>query len=682
MRYHDERKPSDRMSESNSAKTQRGRNLLLLREMVLKGNLQPRKRLEDIDLGRQLGVSRRVLLSMLEELHSEGLLEELPSGGYLPRQFTFKDISDAILARASLEALAGGLAAQRIQSDEEVGPARRLNAELVTSIVSDGPHPPTAEEMARFGDLNAAFHSAVVELARSPMLTWSIQRILALAFASPAAVVIPVEGNGAIRAFEEHEAILNAIQSRNAPLAEALVRQHADLAIQAIERALDGQVHSSRNFAVRLVSEGPRKQAPKGRKPLQEVPQKKPATPAPTSELVLDAAADLFCRKGFFATTTRELAAKLEIRQASLYHHMRNKEDLLYRVCQQVSAAFTDEVPAAVGKTEDTGDRIGTWIDAHLSVAASHPSRTLAVVTESRALTRPHYLEMEKRYEKYSHRLEAEVRVSQEAGKIRTDIPAKYIRLALLNILNWTPRWFHPQGALSWAELSGIYSSVFWNGAAHANASLDRPTQPVPVLTGRHVQRELHRGTLGKFIRIAAESFSKHGYESTSTRSLATILGMEKATLYYHVNGKEDLLYAICKASIEQLNLDVDEAIDGVDDPLEQLQVWIQAHVVSLLRNQTQHATSLAEARALSPDRLAEIVNMRKAYQTRIRMLIERGQKAGQLRTDIASKYLGQLLEGLLDGTVVWHRRGGDLSPSQLASFWCSLFVMGSRLRT
>jgi AcrR family transcriptional regulator len=156
---------------------------------------------------------------------------------------------------------------------------------------------------------------------------------------------------------------------------------------------------------------------------------------------------------------------------------------------------------------------------------------------------------------------------------------------------------------------------------------------------------------------------------------------MEKATLYYHIEGKEDLLYLICKSSIEQLTDDVNAAIDGIVDPEEQLQVWIQAHIVSLLRDQTQHATALAEARSASPERLTEIVRMRKSYQTRIRSLIEAGQKAGRIRGDIAAKYLGLMLEGLLDRTVIWYRRSGDLSAAEIAAIFCNLFLTGARRR-
>jgi len=57
---------------------------------------------------------------------------------------------------------------------------------------------------------------------------------------------------------------------------------------------------------------------------------------------ILDAGADLFGEKGFYAATTRELATRLNIQQASLYHHVSNKEELLHRICRQVMDCFPD----------------------------------------------------------------------------------------------------------------------------------------------------------------------------------------------------------------------------------------------------------------------------------------------------------------------------------------------------
>jgi DNA-binding GntR family transcriptional regulator/AcrR family transcriptional regulator len=664
------------MSNLNGASTLRGRTVLALREMVLRGQLAPLECLEEFDLSRRLGVSRPVLRSALDHLASEGLLEPGPSGGYAARHFTLEDIRDAILARSALEALAAGLAAKRIQDPSELEPARKLNAQLAEAIPSRGSSPPTPEQMSRFGDLNAAFHSAFVAVARSPMLSWCLQRLQSAAFASPAAVVIPAEGDGARRAFEEHEAILNAIQSGDASRAEALVRQHAGLAIHGIESALEGQPHSGRNIALELVSKKP---APPTANRPSRLPKKQESAAGATSARILDAAADLFGEKGFYAATTRELATRLNIQQASLYHHVSNKEELLHRICRQVMDCFLTNLPVALNQAETASGRISAFIDAHLQVMAQNPRQTLAVVTEFRALSRLHFAEISESYKEYSRLLDSELNAARRLGILRTDISPKYIRLALLNTLNWTPRWFHSSGPLSCKDLSSIYGCIFWEGVISPELGEVPSLPPLPMSTNRQRSRTLHRGTLGKFIRGAAELFSKCGYESTTTRDLATLLGMERATLYYHVEGKEDLLYAICKSSIEQLDNDVIEATEGISDPLVQLQVGIQTHVVSLLRDQTQHATSLAEARALSPERLAEIVSMRKAYQARARSVLEAGQRAGSIRKDIPSKYLGMMLEGLLDRTVVWFKRSGDLSPSELGATLCRVFIEGAQ---
>ena len=667
------------MSDLNGASTLRGRTVLALREMVLRGQLAPRERLEEFDLSRRLGVSRPVLRSALDHLASEGLLEPVPSGGYAARNFTLEDIRDAILARSALEALAAGLAAKRIQDPSELEPARALNAQLAEAIPSRTSSPPTLEEMTRFGDLNAAFHDAFVALARSPMLSWGLQRLQSAAFASPAAVVIPMEGDGARRAFEEHEAILNAIQSGDASWAEALVKEHAGLAIHGIESALEGQPHSSRNIALELVRMKP---APLIANGPSRLLKKEESAAGATSARILDAAADLFGEKGFYAATTRELATRLNIQQASLYHHVSNKEELLHRICRQVMDCFLTDLPVALNQAETASGRISAFIDAHLQVMAQNPRQTLAMVTEFRALSRLHFAQISESYEQYSRLLDSELNAGRGLGILRTDISPKYIRLALLNTLNWTPRWFHSSGPLSCKDLSSIYSRVFWEGVINPALREVPPLPPLPMSSSRHRSRALHRGTLGKFIRGAAELFSKCGYESTTTRDLATLLGMERATLYYHVEGKEDLLYAICKSSIEQLDGDVIEATEGISDPLAQLQIGIQAHVVSLLRDQTQHATSLAESRALSPERLAEIVGMRKAYQARARSVLEAGQRAGCIRTDIPCKFLGMMLEGLLDRTVVWFKRNGELSAAELGATLSRLFLEGARHRS
>lgn len=148
-------------------------------------------------------------------------------------------------------------------------------------------------------------------------------------------------------------------------------------------------------------------------------------------------------------------------------------------------------------------------------------------------------------------------------------------------------------------------------------------------------------------------------------------------TLYYHVKSKEDLLYLITKSSIEMLEADVHQALEGITCPFEQLAMLIQTHCMSLLRDQTQHATALAEVRALSQERLAEIAGMRKSYQRGIRQIIDAGQKRGSIRTDLEPRYLASMLLGLLDRTVEWYRKASPLGPAELTGHLCDIYLFG-----
>ena len=665
----------------------RGRTLVSLRGMVLRGEIPMLARIEEVELARTLGVSQPLIRRALEQLEQEGLVEST-DGNYRVRQLTLSDIRDAIAARGALEGVAVSLAATRLGDAGELERAHKIHSEIeqLTRLFS-GDQPPDPEQMARYGSLNADFHNALVDLAKSPLLRWFIDRVYAVAFASPTAVVAPPDGGGAATANAQHAAILQAIAARDGSRAESIVREHALLAFQSLENAVDRRAQADGNVGLALVQGAIAKKktaAPLPRAPLPRVA--KPHSSRPTDlpegagERVLDAAASLFSAQGYHATTTRELAALLEMQQASLYHHMASKEDLLYRICRAVMESFLRDLPAALAGAARPL-RLGVFIRSHLGTMLTRYERTISMVTEFRALSRPHRTEIAAMESSYSEILRGEIEAAQRSRMLRGDIPEKYLRSALFNYLNWTPRWFHKTGPLKLEELAGIYEAVFFDGVA-TGVRAGRPAFRPETGTGNMASvkaRKPNRETLPRLIAGAAELFSKHGYEATSTRSVATSLGLDKASLYYHVRSKEDLLYVICKSSIERLETEVEAALAGVTDPVDRLNTLIVTQCSSLLRHQTEHATALAEVRALSPERLAQIVSLRKRHQTRVRQTIEAGQKAGAFRDDTPARFLGLMLEGLMDRTVVWYRRGEGCKPAELGRYFAEIFLYGAR---
>ena len=210
--------------------------------MVLRGEFKPGERIFEVPMAERLGVSRTPIRLALERLAQEGLLETLESGvGFTVRAFTVRDIWDAIEARGVLEGAAARLAAERLTDLRELNPIRQINDEIdrMSEPYLFAPvAAATSDVMIAYADLNLAFHTALVDLARSPMLHWAIERIQMIPFATPRAVIMPKAAELLTVAREQHRAILEALGDREGARAEMIVREHARLARRNLALAL------------------------------------------------------------------------------------------------------------------------------------------------------------------------------------------------------------------------------------------------------------------------------------------------------------------------------------------------------------------------------------------------------------------------------------------------------------
>jgi GntR family transcriptional regulator of vanillate catabolism len=220
------------------ARTQTERVVLTLREMLLRGDFKPGERLTELGLVPLLKASRTPVRLALDRLANEGLLEALATTGFKVRSFALRDIWDAIEVRGVLEGTAARFAAERLESADELG-ALKLHCRQTEELL-----PMTRDRFVRYIEINEAFHAGLWRLAKSSMLRVSIERIVALPFAAPGALVFSwpdvVEGNAeALIAIEHHRALVEAIEQREGGRAEALAREHSRLAQRALKRALD-----------------------------------------------------------------------------------------------------------------------------------------------------------------------------------------------------------------------------------------------------------------------------------------------------------------------------------------------------------------------------------------------------------------------------------------------------------
>src|SRR5215470_15524764 len=118
------------MAEADRSVSQTVRAQLSLRDQILSGALRPGERISELQAVETTGVSRTPVRMALVRLEEEGLLEAIPSGGFMVKAFSERDILDSIELRGVLEGMAARFAAERGVSARDLEPLKESLSEL------------------------------------------------------------------------------------------------------------------------------------------------------------------------------------------------------------------------------------------------------------------------------------------------------------------------------------------------------------------------------------------------------------------------------------------------------------------------------------------------------------------------------------------------------------------------
>jgi AcrR family transcriptional regulator len=176
--------------------------------------------------------------------------------------------------------------------------------------------------------------------------------------------------------------------------------------------------------------------------------------------------------------------------------------------------------------------------------------------------------------------------------------------------------------------------------------------------------------------RQAARLFAQKGYHGTSIGDLAEAMGVQKGSLYAHIQGKQDLLYKTMKDGARAFH----EALDSIPDrlpPTEKLRLALRAHL-RVVAEQLEVATVFVqEWKYLEGERLEEIVAERRRYEERVRELFREGRELGELRSDLDEVAAALLFLSAANWAYTWLREGTDTDA--LADRLYRLLVDGMR---
>jgi AcrR family transcriptional regulator len=181
---------------------------------------------------------------------------------------------------------------------------------------------------------------------------------------------------------------------------------------------------------------------------------------------------------------------------------------------------------------------------------------------------------------------------------------------------------------------------------------------------------------LEEVLQSAANIFFAKGFHATSIEDVARDVGMLKGSLYYYIKSKDDLLFQLLLAGIEDGDAFIARQIDVSGDPVEQLEGAIRAQIDYIIQNKVPFGLFLHEFDSLSGKRQHKLISVMSRYNSRFVELVRRGQQEGRLIDGEPWLIVNGIL-GMCNWLYRWYDTDQVSGPEQIKQVFLRMILSG-----
>jgi AcrR family transcriptional regulator len=185
-------------------------------------------------------------------------------------------------------------------------------------------------------------------------------------------------------------------------------------------------------------------------------------------------------------------------------------------------------------------------------------------------------------------------------------------------------------------------------------------------------------------VAAAAKVFKEKGYHQSTTEDIANEVGMLKGSLYYYIQKKEDLLYAVVEPPVRWMVCNLQEIAAMPCAAGTKVERLVAAHLETFDAHYPHifvYLQEVAQGMTLRPGdgAGAELHRLGKQYRELVEEIIAEGVRQGEFAADLDVRMAAFGLLGMCNWMHKWYRADGHLRPSDIARTFVAILLNGLR---
>ncbi|MDJ0366926.1 TetR/AcrR family transcriptional regulator [Hymenobacter sp. H14-R3] len=180
-------------------------------------------------------------------------------------------------------------------------------------------------------------------------------------------------------------------------------------------------------------------------------------------ELILAEAAKLFKDRGYSGTSMRDLAGQVGMEAASMYNHIKSKDELLDTICFRISDTYISQLHEIERTAIPYGEKIKSLVRLHIRLMVEDGAAVSVANHDWKYLPEPRLTEFKQARKSYEKGFAALIEAGIAAGEFRP-VNASVALFTVLSAVRWVELWYRPGRGLTAEELENNIITVLLGG--------------------------------------------------------------------------------------------------------------------------------------------------------------------------------------------------------------------------